>query len=188
VAAAEHPLLGRIEPSLPAGDRGIRRRAVLGDVDGAAGPEHPGDLLQGGVSIGDGAQREGDENGVDGAVGKIEPLTVEAGPRDRSCAFGTMLGRDVSGPVGRLDGQDARNGLRIQRTVQTRPEAQFQDSAVEPGAGPLTERLNVLGSAGDIDDVREQPISPDTHGGQRTGAGSQPGLGYGTRYSTGAPS
>src|SRR5688572_787655 len=51
VASAEDSLLHPVEAVLPAGDGGVRGCAVFGDVDGAAGLEHPGDLVQGGFNV-----------------------------------------------------------------------------------------------------------------------------------------
>ena len=42
----------RLEAPLPAADRLVGRQAVLEEVQGAAGLEHPPDLAQGGADVG----------------------------------------------------------------------------------------------------------------------------------------
>ena len=55
---------------------------MLEDVQATAGHEHASYLLQGCRRVGDRAEAEGDERGVVGRVGRLEPLAVD--PRTRS--------------------------------------------------------------------------------------------------------
>ena len=137
---------------------------MLGDVDGSAGLEHPDDLLQGGVDVRDRAEGEGDEDRVDRVVGEVESLAVEPGPRHRRRGLDAALRRHVPSAVGRLDRQDVGDRLRVQRAVQPRPEAELKDRALQTGAGTFAQRMDVLRAAGDVDDVRQQPVFPETHG------------------------
>src|SRR4051794_11034782 len=55
-APAEHAALDGVEPVLPALHLGRRVQAVLHEVQPPTGPQHPADLAEGAIEIGDGAQ------------------------------------------------------------------------------------------------------------------------------------
>ena len=64
VAAAEEPLLHRVEAVLPAAHSLVRGQPVLEEVQGPTGLEDPSQLAQGADSVGNGAQRPGGQGGV----------------------------------------------------------------------------------------------------------------------------
>ena len=68
MTAIGHPALKRFQAALPSRHTRIRSKAVLEEVEPAARTEHPADLRQGGVDVGNRAQGEGAEGIVAGVV------------------------------------------------------------------------------------------------------------------------
>ena len=66
IAACEPPEHGR-EPVLPAADGGVGGPAVLEEQQAAVRAENAADLAQGGIEVGNGAQRPGGDHGVHAA-------------------------------------------------------------------------------------------------------------------------
>ena len=72
------PLLDAVEATLVPCHVGLGAEAVLEEVKGAAGSQDPADLVQRPGDVGDGAQREGAQRGVDRCVLEGERGAVEA--------------------------------------------------------------------------------------------------------------
>ena len=82
VATTEHRLRERLDAMLPSGDLLVGGVAVFDEVERAGRLEHPADLGQSGVHVGDGAQGPGGQHCVEGLRGQLEALSVETGELD----------------------------------------------------------------------------------------------------------
>jgi len=77
MTAIGHPALERFQTALPRCHARVRSKAVLEEVESASWTEHPEDLRQGGVDVGDRAQGEGAKCIVAGVIRQWDRLTVE---------------------------------------------------------------------------------------------------------------
>ena len=82
MAPIGEPLLQGIETALPASDALVRSDPVLEEVERGTGTQHPAEFEQGGIDIGDGAQREGAQGPVAGVVLERERFASESGELD----------------------------------------------------------------------------------------------------------
>ena len=83
VAAAAEPLLDAVEAMLlPCARRRLGAQAVLEEVERAAGSQHPAHLAAAPGDVGDRAQRERAQRGVDRRVVEWEVRAVEADELD----------------------------------------------------------------------------------------------------------
>lgn len=102
-----------VQPALPPAYGLLGRPAVLEKVQPASGLEHSADLAQGSPDVGDGAQRERGQRGVDRLIFDREAGTIQAGPGDQDRA-----GRDprLSQPPRQIDRFDGPETSGINRS------------------------------------------------------------------------
>jgi hypothetical protein len=134
MAAAEQPLLHRLEAMLPAAHPLVRGEAVLDEVQRAARLEDAAYLRQRGCDLRDRAERPGTQGGVEAVVLEWQRLAVQAGPLHadvgHSQAFLGQLPANVRG----LDCCDPRHRVGVERNVEPGAEAELDDLTAEPGA------------------------------------------------------
>ena len=75
VAPATHRPPGKLQRVLPESARGMQGEDVLEDEEPAAGAKHPADLVQRARQVGDRAQGQRGEDGVDAAIRKRKIFT-----------------------------------------------------------------------------------------------------------------
>jgi len=111
---------------------------VFGEVEPAAGPQHPVDLGQGTLGLGDAAQRPGGEHVVHAAAVHRQVLPVQAGEIDWHWAGGDALGRQCAPQRGWVDRPDAVDCRRIVGDIEPGAEADLDYLTVQSGgdAGP----------------------------------------------------
>jgi hypothetical protein len=77
MTAIGHPALERFQTALPRCRARVRSKAVLHEMELASWTEHPSDLRQGSVDVGNRAQGEGAKCIVAGVIRQWDQLTVE---------------------------------------------------------------------------------------------------------------
>src|SRR6476661_6310622 len=174
VAAGEGPLLERLEAVLPAPHPLVGGEAVLEEVQATARPEHPPHLGERSREVGDGAQGQRGQHRVGARVLEAERLAVEVAPDDGDEAAGAAVGAEVPCHVRRLDGDDAGDLPRVEAEVGPAAEAELDDLALQPLAGPDPQRADPL-ALPRRDESRRDPLRPDAHGtaGPTSGGGAE---------------
>jgi hypothetical protein len=136
VAAADQPPPGALEPVLPAGQPRVVGSHVLVEAQPPARAQHPANLGQGPVRVGDGAQHQAGHHRVDGAVGGGQRLGDPVGHPDRHRRLAGR-GQGLAAQVGLwLDGPDLGDGGRVVGEVEAVAGADLQDPAREAGQQP----------------------------------------------------
>ena len=92
-------------------------------------------------------------------------LTVESGSGDRHARRLEPFAGQLPTGIGRFDRGDARHGVRIERDVESRAEADLDDLAAQPLAGTPPHRCDGLHPAAGVQDVRQDSFAVDAHGG-----------------------
>ena len=127
MAAVGDPPLQGLDPVLEGRHPGVRGQAVLEEVEATAGPEHPADLGQRRLHVGDRAQGERAQRGVAAGVVEGERLPVEADLLHRDRRGTDPAGRHPEGRRRRLHGQDPLDPVRVVGDVEARAEPDLDD-------------------------------------------------------------
>ena len=164
VAAAEEPLLQRLEAMLPAPDALVGRQPVLDEVQGRSGLEDASHLLQRGRDVGDRAERPRRDRGVEAVVVEGQRLAVEARPLDRRRATPGRARRPGFQPTSAGSTAATRvTAVRVERDVEPRAEADLDDVALEAGADAAPKRVVGLHPARGVDDPWEDVLAVESH-------------------------
>ncbi len=169
VAAAGDALLEAVEAVLPAGDAGLGAQPVLEEVELAARAQDPAQLVQRGVDVGDGAEGERAECGVDRCVGQRDRLAVEPDELDLDRRRGDPVRSTRPADGRRLDREHPLDLRRIDGDVQPGAEADLDDGAAQAGRdlGAMAADLTVVER--DIGQPRDDVIVPESHVSSTTG-------------------
>ena len=163
MTAAEEALLDRLEAVLPALHVLVRGKAVLDDVQAAAG-------LRTRRSSSSAAAMSGMVHmvHVDNAASKLSSgngsVAASTPARWTGCSSrAEPLGGKLPADHRRLDSGHPLDGLGVVGDVQARAEADFDDFAREPFAHTATLRVRHLHVAHDIDDPRHDLLPVGAH-------------------------
>ena len=136
VTSAGDASLHTVESVLPARHAGVGAETVLEEVERASGSQHPMDLAHGTAGVGDRAQRERAQRGVDRRVVERQLLAVEPDvTRIAAGDAGDALGRELARHERRVDRVDGRDLGWVDRHVEPGAEADLHDVAVETVGG-----------------------------------------------------
>ena len=168
VTAAAQSLLQAVEAVLLVRDGRIGTQAVLEEVEGATRPQHATHLAERARDIGNRAQRERAQGGVDGRVVEWELRTVEADELhvDRRRVDARL--REPARDERRIDCVHASHFGWIERDIEPRAESDLDDVAGQrvDGAAPKLHDLarpeQLVGDAG------HHLVRPELHGGEPT--------------------
>jgi hypothetical protein len=136
---------------------------VLDEVQGRPGLEDAPHLQQRGCDVGDRAERPRRDGGVEAVVFERQRLAVETRPLHRDLRRRHPLRGQAPPDVGRLDRGDAGDGLRVERDVEPRAEAELDDLAFEASTDAASQRVVGLHPACGVDDPREDLLAVESH-------------------------
>lgn len=136
---------------------------MLDEVQRAPRLEDTAYLLQCGGDVGDGAERPAGHDSVKAVVCEGQRLAVQTCPFHRNGRRPQALVGQLPGDVGGLNRGNSGDGRRVEGDVEPRAEADLYDVSSETLADPLAQRFDVLRSARDVHDPREDSLRVQPH-------------------------
>ena len=165
VAPTGDTLLDAIAPVLPPRDAGIGAQAVLEEVELPTGPQDPSHFSEGPGRVGDGAEGESGEGGVDGLVGERDVLTVETDELHWHGGRCDALRRQRTSDRRRIDGEDLLDLVGVHRHVEARAEPDLEHDAAETRDGASPVAANLFVAQHDVGQPGYHLLAPCAHAG-----------------------
>ena len=136
---------------------------MLEQVQPSSGDEHPANLAQRRVRVGQGAEGEGDQHRVTRGIVELDIPTVETYVGDRDLRLGDPRRSEARGDLGWLDRQHLRDRRGVVSHVGARTEADLEDSACQPLGGGSTEAIERGRPTRELDQPRYHGALVEAH-------------------------
>ena len=165
MAPSGESALDRSKPVLPPSHLGVGLPAMLDEVQLTVRAQDPIHLPKRTLDVGDGTHRPGDQDVVDAVGVQGKQLPVQADVLHRYSTGGDPLGGELAPDRRRIDGLDAANSRRVERDVQARTEADFEDLAGKASRNPATYLGELLPPENAINEAGKDLIGVEAHPG-----------------------